>query len=125
MADVSFTDRELDVMAVLWELGSATVPEVRERIADPLAYTTVQTVLRTLEDKGYVGHEEDGRFHRYHPLVDRERAGRGALSRVLWKVFAGSPELLLTHFLSQRELTPDELRRIREILDERISKEDR
>ena len=53
---ISFTDRELDVMAVLWERGSATVAEVRERIPDELAYTTVLTVLRTLEEKGHVGH---------------------------------------------------------------------
>ena len=53
---ISFTDRELDVMAVLWERGSATVAEVRERLPDDLAYTTVLTVLRTLEEKGHVEH---------------------------------------------------------------------
>src|SRR5438309_1515448 len=53
---ISFTDRELDVMSVLWDAGSATVAEVRERLSDDLAYTTVLTVLRTLEQKGYVGH---------------------------------------------------------------------
>lgn len=118
MSEPSFTDRELDVMAVLWELGSATVPEVRARIADPLAYTSVQTVLRILENKGHVGHVEDGRFHRYHPLVARDEAGRGALRRVLTKIFAGSPEQLLTQFLSQRDLTTEQIQRIRAILDE-------
>jgi len=122
LRELSFTDRELDVMAVLWQLGSATVPEVRERIADPLAYTTVQTVLRILEEKGHVDHVVEGRFHRYHPLVDREEAGRGALGRVLAKIFAGSPEELLTHFLSQRDLSADQLRRIREILDSHAAK---
>ena len=53
--EISFTERELDVMGVLWEEGSATVAEVRERLADDLAYTTVLTVLRTLEEKGYAG----------------------------------------------------------------------
>lgn len=125
MAEVSFTERELDVMAVLWELGSATVPEVRERIADPLAYTTVQTVLRILEAKGYVAHEEEGRFHRYHPLVDREEAGRGALGRVLGKIFGGSHELLLTQLLSQRDFTPEQIRRIRALLDEHLPEEER
>ena len=56
----SFTDRELDVMAVLWERGPSTVAEVREHLEDRLAYTTVLTVLRTLEAKGFVSHEEEG-----------------------------------------------------------------
>ena len=87
MGGISFTERELDVMAVLWELGSATVPEVKARLRDDLAYTTVQTVLRTLVTKGYVTHDEDGRFHRYRPLVEREEAGRSGLRRLVETVF--------------------------------------
>src|SRR6266487_4471042 len=68
---IAFTDRELDVMSVLWDLGDATVAEVRERLADELAYTTVLTVLRTLEQEGYVAHTGEGRAHRYNPLVQR------------------------------------------------------
>ena len=114
------SDRELDVMAVLWTRGSGTVTEVREALADPLAYTTVLTVLRTLEDKGFVGHEEEGKAHRYRPLVARERAGRSALSRMVEKLFNGSPELLLTQLVSDRKLSPSEIRRLRKILDERL-----
>ena len=62
--EVTFTDRELDVMGVLWERGPSTVTEVREGLADELAYTTVLTVLRVLEEKGHVGHEEEGRAPR-------------------------------------------------------------
>ncbi len=116
---VSFTDRELDVMAVLWDLGPATVADVRDRLADPLAYTTVLTVLRTLEAKGYVGHVEEGRAHRYHPLVDRDAAGRSALRRLLGTVFGGSPELLLTNLVEARAADAAELARLRAILDER------
>ena len=116
---VSFTDRELDVMAVLWDLGPATVADVRDRLADPLAYTTVLTVLRTLEAKGYVGHVEEGRAHRYHPLVDREAAGRSALRRRLGTVFGGSPELLLTNRVEARAADAAERARLRAILDER------
>lgn len=113
----TFTDRELDVMAVLWEHGPATVPEVREKIADDLAYTTVQTVLRTLEAKGYVSHQEEGRFHRYRPLVAREEAGRSALGRLLTTIFRGSPELLLTQLVAQRQLGDDQIARMRQLLD--------
>lgn len=125
MKEISFTDRELDVMGVLWELGSGTVAEVQERLPDRLAYTTVLTVLRTLEEKGYVGHEEEGRAYRYRPLVERERAGESALRRVVRKLFLGSPELLVTQLVSDRSLSEEELRRLRRLLDERLGEEER
>ena len=118
--EISFTDRELDVMAVLWELESATVAEVRGRLADDLAYTTVLTVLRTLEEKGHVGHTEEGKAYRYHPLVERRDAGASVLRRITRKLFKDSPELLLTHLVSDRGLTDAELERMRRLLDERL-----
>lgn len=118
---VSFTDRELDVMAVLWEHGPSTVAEVRDRIADDLAYTTVLTILRTLEEKGHVGHAEEGRAYRYFPLVAREEAGTSALRRLVGKIFAGSPELLLTQLVSDRGVGREELERMRRLLDERLA----
>src|SRR4051812_43517152 len=118
---VAFTDRELDVMAVLWERGPSTVAEVRGAIEDDLAYTTVLTVLRTLEDKGYVGHDEEGRAYRYKALVARETAGRSALTRMLGKLFAGSPELLLTQLVRERGLAPDEVARMRALLDAQLT----
>lgn len=115
-----FTERELDVMAVLWDHGDATVSEVRERLSDDLAYTTVLTVLRTLEEKGHVGHREEGRAYRYHPLVEREEAGATALVRLVDRVFGGSAELLLTQLVSERDLSEAELERMRRLLDERL-----
>jgi BlaI family transcriptional regulator, penicillinase repressor len=116
-----FTDRELDVMALLWELGEATVAEVQGRLPDRLAYTTVLTVLRTLEEKGHVGHREgSGRAYVYRPLVEREAAGSSALGRLVDRVFAGSPELLLTQLVSERDLSDEELERMRRLLDERL-----
>ena len=117
---ISFTDRELDIMAVLWERGSATVTEVRERIPDELAYTTVLSVLRTLEEKGHVGHREEGKAHRYFPLVERRVAGRSALSRLIDTVFNGSPELLLTQLVTGRELSEEQLKRLRRLMDARL-----
>ncbi len=123
--EVSFTERELDVMDVLWETRTATVAEVRERLADDLAYTTVLTVLRTLEEKGFVGHEEEGRAHRYFPRVERQAAGRSALSRMLHKLFKDSPEMLLTHLVSSGSLSEHELRRLRELVDGELAEEER
>lgn len=121
---VAFTDRELDVMIVLWDQGPSTVGEVRAALARDagaeLAYTTVLTVLRTLEAKGHVGHAAEGRAHRYHALVAREVAGRSALRRVLGTVFGGSPEALLTHLVRERGVGDAELRRMRALLDERL-----
>ncbi len=117
---IAFTDRELDVMSVLWDLDSATVAEVRAQLTDDLAYTTVLTVLRTLEQKGYVGHTGEGRAHRYHPLVKREAAGRSALRLLVDKVFDGSPEMLLTNLVSDRNLSDEELRRLRRLLQGRL-----
>jgi BlaI family transcriptional regulator, penicillinase repressor len=117
---VRFTDRELDVMAVLWELGSGSVAEVRERLPDALAYTTVLTVLRTLEGKGYVRHEGEGRAHRYFPTVARQAAGRHALARLVETLFGGSPERLVAQLVSDRRLDPGELRRLKRLLDERL-----
>src|SRR5215207_4689561 len=117
---ISFTDRELDVMAVLWEKGTATVAEVRERIPDELAYTTVLTVLRTLEEKGHIGHREEGKAHRYFPLVERRVAGRSALSRLIDTVFNGSPELLLTQLVTERDLSDEQLKRLRRLMDARL-----
>ena len=121
--DVVLFDRELDVMQVLWDRGSATVAEVRESLADDLAYTTVLTVLRILEDKGYARREEEGRAHRYFPLVERQQARDGALGRISRKLFKDSPELLLTHIVSDRRLSRAQLQRIRDLLDERLEEE--
>lgn len=117
---VAFTERELDVMAVLWEHGPSTAAEVREQLADDLAYNTVLSMLRILEDKGYVAHREEGRTHRYFPLVARDEAGKSALDRLTNTIFGGSAELLLTHFVRDRKLSAGELRRIRRALDERL-----
>lgn len=116
-----FTDRELDVMAVLWDRGDASVAEVQERLPDALAYTTVLTVLRTLEEKGHVGHRSgEGRAYRYFALVEREAAGSTALDGLLDRVFGGSPELLLTRLVEDRRLTDEELEGMRRLLDERL-----
>ena len=120
--DISFTDRELDVMAVLWQKGSGTVAEVRDALDDSFAYTTVLTVLRTLEEKGFVTHLAEGKAHRYLPAVTPALAGKSALSRVLDKIFSGSPEMLLTQLVSDRELSESDIRRLRKLLDERLAK---
>lgn len=121
---MSLTEREMDIMSVLWALGAATVSEVQDGLEDDLAYTTVLTMLRILEEKGIVGHEKVGRAHRFHPLVEREEAGETVLDRLRDKVFSGSTELLMTHLVSDSRLNAKTLRRLRKLLDERLAEED-
>lgn len=110
MDEYSLGDRELDVMAVLWESGSGTVGEVRERLPAQLAYTTVLTILRNLEAKGYLSHTVEGRAHRYAPRVAQRTAQKSALSHMLSRLFQGSPELLLARLVETEALTIEELR---------------
>lgn len=116
--EIRLTDRELDVMQVLWGVGSGTVAEVQEGLADELAYTTVLTILRTLDEKGHVRHETEGRAYRYFPGVERAEARASALRHMLDRVFAGSPETLLTHLVADRDLEPEEIERMRRLLEE-------
>jgi predicted transcriptional regulator len=118
-----FTDRELDVMKVLWRYGPSTVAEAREHLDADLAYTTVLTILRTLEDKGSVGHRTQGKAHRYYAKIAERVAQRTALTKVLDRVFGGSAELLLTHLVAERELSPDELKRLRKLVDDHLKRE--
>ncbi len=118
--EIQFTERESDIMAVLWEMGPATVAEVRGRLTDELAYNTVLTMLRILEEKGYVGHEEEGRAHRFHVLVKREQATESAVRSVVRRLCGGSPSLLLTQLVRQRDLPDEELKRLRALIDQRL-----
>ncbi len=119
MTDVVLGERELDVMDVLWEAGSGTVAEVRDRLPADLAYTTVLTILRNLEAKGAVRHEGEGKAHRYFPAVERGAARRSALGRLLDRLFQGSPEALVAQLVSDRALAPEALARLsRELRDE-------
>lgn len=120
MGDVVFTDRELDIMAVLWEEGPSTVADVRDELADDLAYTTVLSLLRTLEEKGYVGHEAEGRAYRYHARVERGEARVSAVEYMTNKLFSGSTESLLTHLVSDQALTDEQLERIHKLLNARL-----
>jgi BlaI family penicillinase repressor len=117
-------ERELDVMSVLWDAGSGTVAEVRDRLPTPLAYTTVLTILRNLEAKHFVRHTGEGKAHRYHPLLKRSQVGRSMLKRLISTVFQGSPDQLMTHLVSAHDLSADELTKLREVVSKRLRERD-
>ena len=120
MVEPLFTQRELDIMSILWRLGSATVAEVRAELSDDLAYTSVLSAMQILEEKKYVGHEAAGRAYRYFPLIGAEEAGGTALTRVLDKIFHGSAEMLLAQLVTERRIAPEELKRMRKLLQDRL-----
>jgi predicted transcriptional regulator len=118
--DITLTGRELEIMTILWDLGSGTVAEVRHRLPDDLAYTTVLSLIRTMEEKELVRHEAEGRAHRYYPLVQERAVRRSALKQLVERVFQGDPEVVLTQLVSDRRLTEADLRRIRQLIDDRL-----
>jgi len=118
MGDTTFTNRELDVMSILWQDGSGTVAEVREKLPDQPGYTTVLKILQILEAKECVTHDQEGRAYRYRPVVHQAEAGSRALSRVLNKIFHGSVDLLIAQLVRERDLSRDEVDRLKALVGE-------
>jgi len=125
VSEIYFPPRELEVMSILWRLGSASVTEVRDAIDEDLAYTSVLSALQTLEEKGYVRHEPEGRAYRYYPLVEAERAGGSALARIREAIFHGSAERMFAQMVSDRKLGRAELERMRRLLADRLEEKDK
>lgn len=123
MSEIYFPPRELAVMSVLWRLGSATVSDVRDALDEDLAYTSVLSALQTLEDKGFVRHEAEGRAYRYFPSVEAERAGGSALARVRDAIFAGSVERMFAQLVADKKLSRKELERMRELIAKRLGEQ--
>lgn len=120
MSDIYFPPRELAVMSVLWRSGSATVTEVRDALEEDLAYTSVLSALQTLEEKGYVRHEPEGRAYRYYPTIEAEHAGGSALARVRDAIFQGSAERMFAQMVADKKLGRKELERMRQLLARRL-----
>ena len=120
---VILTGRELDLMIVLWDEGPSTAAEVRKALAHrdlDLAYNTVLTILRILEDKGYVDHKEEGRAHRFRAAVRRQEAEASALRHTLERMFGGSAEALVAQLVQERGLSKKDLKRLRRIVNARL-----
>ena len=119
----TLTDRESDIMQVLWDRGACRVSDVRRSLQDPLAHNTVLTMLGILEEKGFVRREAEGRGHRYFPVVPEKAARQSAVRHLVRKLFHGSSELLFTHLVSDQKLSADQARRLRQLLQEVIDEE--
>ena len=116
----TLTEGEQRLMEVIWKHGSATVAEVLEALPerDRPAFNTVQTMLRIMEKKGYLRHEERGRAFIYHAKVERDDAARAAVQSVVKRFFNNSAGLLAVRLLENEELSEQELTRMRRLIDE-------
>jgi predicted transcriptional regulator len=116
----TLTDAEARLMAVLWEKGRATVGEVRAGLSVGVSYSTVQTLLRILETKGYVAHEKCGRAFVYRPLVDERQARRRALRHLVSRLFHNSPSLLVLNVLEDEKIDAVELKRLKKLIEDAL-----
>jgi predicted transcriptional regulator len=112
--------RETQIMEIVYELGRATAAEVQSRLPDPPSYSAVRAMLRILEEKGHLGHEQEGPRYVFAPTVPAERARETALRRLVRTFFGGSPENAVAALLdlADRPLEPEELDRLAAMIDD-------
>jgi len=115
----TLTEVELELMDLLWEKGRATVAELVEALPAerPLAYSSVLTMMRILEQKGYVEHEKESRAYIYRPLVDRKQAQKSVISYLLERFFNDSPELLVVNLLEHEKIDAAEIKRLKRLIE--------
>jgi BlaI family transcriptional regulator, penicillinase repressor len=115
----ALTDVEAEVMAILWRLRKASVSDIASAINESrlVSYSTVQTILRILETKGYVSHDKVARAFVYEPLIDQRHARRRALRHLVKRLFEGSPSLLVLNVLEDEEIDPAERDQLRKLIE--------
>jgi BlaI family transcriptional regulator, penicillinase repressor len=114
------TEAELRIMNVLWQKGPGTVQQVLESLPSkpPLAYNSVLTTIRILEQKGFVAHAKDGRAHVYEPLIDRQHATRSEIRHLVSRFFRNSHDALVLNILEDKEIEGEEVKRLRKMLEQ-------
>lgn len=117
----SLTDLELDIMNIVWKYGHITVREIVDEMEAfrPLAYTTVQTVLTILTQKGFVDYTTRGRAYVYEPLVQPDGVRQETVTAVVDKLFEGSTQSLMLHLIESNTLTSEETAELRRLLNEK------
>ena len=116
----TLTEAELRIMRILWERGESLVSDLVDAMPEntPLAYTSVLTTVRILEQKGYVVHRQEGRAFVYSPSVAEREASRSEVRHMLHRFFGNSRERLLLSLLGDEEVSPDELQRLKAAIAE-------
>lgn len=119
-------ETELEVLNIMWDLGSASVADVRERILKDrdIAYTTVMTVMRKLADKGYLSFTEDGKSYVYAPEIPADKVRGSLLRDLVMRVFQGSHQELVRTLVAEESLTDEEIADIRRLIDNLEDRDD-
>ena len=117
-----FTEVELEIMNVIWQLGECTVKDVQKNLQETrsLAYTSVATMMKILEQKKVLTSKKDDRAHTYKSLINREDYESASLKHLAEHVFQGDPSLMVMRLLNETDLSKDELQSIRTLLESRI-----
>ncbi len=119
-SDIRLGRLELQIMNAVWDRGKATVHDVKNALSRRKpAYSTILTMMRKLEAKGYLEHEVDGRTYVYRPLISQQAVRQGVLGDLVERLFEGSTSLLLTSLVEQNRISKNELREIRKLIEER------
>lgn len=116
----TLTEAELRIMNVLWIRGSGTVQQVLDALPSKpaLAYNSVLTTIRILEEKGYLKHAKDGRVHVYEPVIGRQEATRFEIRHLVNRFFKNSPEALVLNILEDTSIDSEEIQRLRKLVEE-------
>jgi predicted transcriptional regulator len=110
----TYTDKELEIMRVIWELGEATARQIQERLPGDRHYNSVMTIIRVLERKGHLTHRVDGRAYIYRARASQEKSRSKVLSHLIKQVFGGSAASLVLHLVEAGDLTEEDLREVRQ-----------
>lgn len=121
LSDIRLGRLEMQIMNVVWDKGNATVHDVKDAISRGRkpAYSTILTMMRKLEVKGYLSHDVDDRTYVYRPIISRQTVRQGVIGDLLDRLFEGSPSLLLNSLVEQNRISEEELREIRKLISKR------
>lgn len=121
MASLRFGKVQFRIMRVLWEKGRANAREITDAMnqIEPIAHSTVQTLLRKLEEKEAAAHDVENRTFIFYPLVEKESVTRFALREFIDRIFNGSPVCMVSYLIESEEIPPEEMKQIREMFNKK------
>jgi predicted transcriptional regulator len=117
----TYTDKELEIMRVIWELGEATTKQIQEKLPGNRHYNSVLTIIRVLERKGHLTYRVDGKAHVYRARQSQKKARNRVLAHLIKQVFSGSPASLVLHLVETGDLTEEDLQEVRQKMGQRKS----
>lgn len=113
------TNKEEEIMHALWKLKKAFAREVQSELKNTVHYNTVSTIIRNLEEKGYIGHTVFGKTHQYFPIITKEKYSSTFIGKAMKQYFNGSYKNMVSFFAKEEKITADELRDILKVIEQK------